>query len=123
MAMAPKIAPSEQNGAANQPGSSTVPEGGSWDALTKLVEEHHASLYRYAYRLSGTAADAEDLTQQVFLVAQQKLEQVRDAECVRGWLFTVLRNCYFRSKRRPTPLTATGLAIDLEKLPEVIDDA
>ena len=122
MAMAPNPAPPERNGAACEPSNHAVAAGGGWNALTQLVEDHHASLYRYAYRLSGTAADAEDLTQQVFLVAQQKLEQVRDAECVRGWLFTVLRNCYFRSKRRPTPLTATGLAIDLEKLPEVIHD-
>ena len=120
--MAPKPAPMDRNGAAYPPKSGVGPACGGWDALTKLVEEHHASLYRYAYRLSGTAADAEDLTQQVFLVAQQKLDQVRDAECVRAWLFTVLRNCYLRSKRRPTPLTATGLAIDLEQLPEVTTD-
>jgi RNA polymerase sigma-70 factor, ECF subfamily len=90
--------------------------------LAKMVDEHHASLYRYAYRLSGTAADAEDLTQQVFLVAQQKLDQVRFAECVRGWLYAVLRNCYLKSKRRPTPLAATGLAMDLETLPGKISD-
>lgn len=72
--------------------------------LASLVVEHHAVLYRYAFRLSGSAADAEDLTQQAFLVAQQKLDQVRSAECVRSWLFTVLRNCYLRSFRKRVPL-------------------
>ncbi len=43
----------------------------------RLVVDHHQALYRYAYRLSGSAADAEDLTQQVFLTAQQKIDQVR----------------------------------------------
>ena len=92
----------------------------AWDALVKLVEEHNADLFRYAYRLSGTAADAEDLTQEVFLIAQQKLDQVRDAESVRGWLFAVLRNCYIGSKRRPIPISATNLSIDLDKLPEAV---
>ena len=114
--MAPDRVPMEQRGLP----AGTVPPAKAYDDLVRLVEEHHAGLYRYAYRLSGTVADAEDLTQQVFLVAQQKLDQVRDAECVRGWLFTVLRNNYFRDKRRPTPLTATGLAMDLEALPDDI---
>jgi RNA polymerase sigma-70 factor (ECF subfamily) len=93
----------------------------AWVDLVRLVEEHHADLYRYAYRLSGTAADAEDLTQEVFLIAQQKLDQVRDAECVRGWLFAVLRNCYLGIKRRPTPIAATNMAVDLDSLPEAVD--
>ena len=35
-----------------------------------LVEQHYELLYRFAYRLSGSAADAEDLVQQAFLTAQ-----------------------------------------------------
>ena len=34
--------------------------------LTHLVEEHHARLYRYAFRLTGSVTDAEDLTQEFF---------------------------------------------------------
>ena len=75
-------------------------------AMVQLVADHHQELYRYAYRLSGSVSDAEDLTQQAFLIAQQKLGQVRDAGSVRGWLFTVLRNCYLkaRGKRLALPI-------------------
>ncbi len=45
--------------------------------ITRLVAEHHAALYRYAYRLSGLTADAEDLTQQTFLSAHAKFDQLR----------------------------------------------
>lgn len=117
--MSRDTAPKDQGGQLRA--ASISVDGGRTD-VARLVEEHHATLYRYAYRLSGTVGDAEDLTQQVFLVAQQKLDQVRNAECVRGWLFAVLRNCYLRSKRRPTPLTATGVAIDLEVLPDDVGD-
>ncbi|MCH8243253.1 MAG: sigma-70 family RNA polymerase sigma factor [Planctomycetes bacterium] len=34
--------------------------------LEALVAQHHQVLFRYAYRLSGSVADAEDLTQQTF---------------------------------------------------------
>ena len=41
-----------------------------------LVLEHYQSVYRYAFRLTGSVCDAEDLTQQTFLIAQRKLHQV-----------------------------------------------
>lgn len=85
--------------------------------LARLVAEHHESLYRYAYRLSGSAADAEDLVQQAFLIAQQKLDQVRCDDAVRSWLYTVLRNCYLKSRRLRLPLPATNCEIDLGAVP------
>jgi len=36
---------------------------GSRRGITALVEQHYEALYRYGYRLSGSAADAEDLAQ------------------------------------------------------------
>lgn len=88
--------------------------------LEHLVEAYSAALYRYAYRLSGSSADAEDLTQQVFLVAAQKLDQVRNAECIRPWLYAVLRNCYLHERRRIDREGAGFLANDLDELPEQV---
>jgi RNA polymerase sigma-70 factor, ECF subfamily len=82
--------------------------------ITQLVIDHHEVLYRYAYRLTGSVADAEDLTQQTFLVAHEKLGQVREAGSVRSWLFTVLRNGYLKNRRRTLPLTAGTLGLDLD---------
>ena len=48
--------------------------------IHSLVDQHYESLYRYAYRLSGGAADAEDLTQEAFCKAQAQLSQLRDLE-------------------------------------------
>lgn len=69
--------------------------------VTQLVEEHYELLYRFAYRLSGSAADAEDLTQQAFLTAQEKLGQLREDGKARSWLLTIVRNTYLKSRRRP----------------------
>jgi RNA polymerase sigma-70 factor (ECF subfamily) len=100
-----------------------VPQaGGSQPDITQLVLDHHEILYRYAYRLTGSVADAEDLTQQTFLVAHEKLGQVRQADCVRGWLFTVLRNGYLKNCRRTVPLTAASLGFDLDTVAAKADD-
>ena len=68
-----------------------------------LIDSHYESLYRYAYRLSGSAADAEDLTQETFAKAIPRLAQLREPDRARAWLFQILRNAYLhriRDERR-----------------------
>jgi RNA polymerase sigma-70 factor (ECF subfamily) len=67
--------------------------------VERLVDEHYASLFRYAYRLTGSSADAEDLTQDAFCTAQTKLGQLRDPGKVKSWLFSILRNAFLHRRR------------------------
>jgi RNA polymerase sigma-70 factor (ECF subfamily) len=67
--------------------------------MTELVEQFGELLYRYAYRLTGNATDAEDLTQQTFLRAQQKCHQLRDLSAARWWLCSIMRNSFLTSRR------------------------
>ena len=85
--------------------------------IARLVVDHHADVYRYAYRLAGSAVDAEDLTQQTFLAAQVNLGQLRSAEAARSWLFAILRNCYLKSRRRRLPVNAASVEIDVNEIP------
>lgn len=87
------------------------------DRMETLVAEHHAAVYRYAYRLCGSPHDAEDLSQQTFLAAQRKLEQLRDAASGRAWLFAILRNIWLKSLARRVPVPAANLDLDMEDLP------
>ena len=38
-------------------------------AFLQLFDEHHLPLFRFAYRLTGSVADAEDIVQECFLGA------------------------------------------------------
>lgn len=81
--------------------------------LHALIDAHYESLYRYAYRLSGTATDAEDLTQETFGKALTHLPQLRDPERAKAWLFRILRNLYLHKVRdtkrhKEIPLDAIG---------------
>ncbi len=69
-------------------------------SLSELVTRNYESVYRYAYRLTGSAADAEDLTQQTFLTAQRKLSQLREPAAARSWLLTIARNDYLKRLKR-----------------------
>jgi len=90
--------------------------------LAALAVAHHAAVYRYACRLCGCPTEAEDLTQQTFLIAQRKLHQLREAERACAWLLAVVRSCFLKSlrKTRPVPIANVELVIDEEsaKTPE-----
>lgn len=82
-------------------------------SVRELIDLHYQPLYRYAYRLSGSAADAEDMTQETFGKAIQRLAQLREAGRVKPWLFRILRNEYLRRVRddrrhRLTPIEQLG---------------
>lgn len=65
-----------------------------------LVPLYYQALYRYAYRLTGSSSDAEDLTQETFCSAQAKLQQLREPERIKSWLFSILHNAFLIHQRR-----------------------
>lgn len=85
--------------------------------IAQLVADHHAAVFRYAYRLTGATCDAEDLTQQAFLAAHVNLDQLREPEHSRGWLFAILRSCYLRLCRQRRPIAAANLDLDVNTIP------
>jgi RNA polymerase sigma-70 factor (ECF subfamily) len=69
-------------------------------SIEVLVFEHYQDLYRFAYRLTGVAADAEDLTQETFYRAQEALSRLRHPRRAKAWLFRILRNLYLQDRRQ-----------------------
>src|SRR6266567_4769694 len=95
---------------------------GSQRIVERLVEEHYVSLYRYAYRLTGSEADAEDLTQEAFCKAQVNLGQLREPDRAKSWLYSILRNAYLHRVR--TEKSQPTLSLDLlDELPDTSVEA
>ena len=84
------------------------------------MEKYYALLYRYAFRLSGSAVEAEDLTQQTFLTAQTKIDQLRDPQCVKSWLFTIVRNTFLKKLRNLGTISTLSLESVLEPADDVV---
>jgi RNA polymerase sigma-70 factor (ECF subfamily) len=62
-------------------------------SMRVLYDEHAGALWRYAVRLTGDRARAEDVVQETLLRAWRHPEVFDDSEkSVRAWLFTVARN-------------------------------
>jgi RNA polymerase sigma-70 factor (ECF subfamily) len=96
-------------------------------AIAELVARHYEAVYRYAFRLSGSSADAQDITQETFVKAQQKLEQLRQADSAAGWLLAIARNTFLqkhRMQRRAAelPLESLGELCDEPDQPLIVDE-
>lgn len=88
--------------------------GGNRAALGHIYDRYSDALYDTAAAMLRDRDEAGDAVQEVFLVAATKLEQIRDPDRLKPWLFAVLRHEVFRrTKRRrrnvPVDLAAPGL--------------
>ncbi|HXY39632.1 MAG TPA: sigma-70 family RNA polymerase sigma factor [Vicinamibacteria bacterium] len=57
-----------------------------------LFERHHLAVFRFLRRMGLPQADAEDLTQDVFLRIVQALPSYEERESERAWVFRIARN-------------------------------
>src|SRR5690348_13347095 len=78
----------------------------------ELFKAHHRRVYAVCLRMTGNAAEAEDLTQEVFLQAFRKLGSFRGESAFSTWLHRLTVNCvlmHFRRRRsRREQLTEDG---------------
>lgn len=97
------------------------------DAFGKLYDMYVDRVYRHIYYRVGNVADAEDLTQQVFLKAWQAIGRYKKtASPFLAWLMTISHNLvvdFYRTKKDKTYLEAEVTANDLASSPERIAEA
>jgi RNA polymerase sigma-70 factor, ECF subfamily len=73
---------------------------GKGKALLRLFDEHHLPLFRFAWRLTGSIADAEDIVQECFVALLRPdcgFDPARTA--VRTYLFGAVRNQWLKRLR------------------------
>jgi len=71
-------------------------------AFEKEALVHLDALYRVGLRLTGNAADADDLVQETMLKAFRSWDQYQPGTNAKGWLLTILRNSFINEYRRRT---------------------
>ncbi|MFD6857445.1 RNA polymerase sigma factor SigE [Rhodococcus sp. NPDC060090] len=85
----------------------------SWD---ELVREHGDRVYRLAYRLSGNAQDAEDLTQDTFIRVFRSLQDYQPGT-FEGWLHRITTNLFLDMVRRRNRIRMEALPEDYDRVP------
>jgi RNA polymerase sigma-70 factor, ECF subfamily len=67
--------------------------------FAEMYERHADDVYRFALRLSGDRADAEDITSEAFARALASNAPMR-AATIRAYLFTIARHYYLETRRK-----------------------
>jgi len=92
-------------------------QAGRREAFGQLYERFERHVFALAMRRLNNYGDAQELTQEVFVQALQKIGQLREPECFGGWLRSIThRMAINRIVRRapavpvePEALAATGV--------------
>jgi RNA polymerase sigma-70 factor, ECF subfamily len=84
---------------------------GDHDSFGHLVDAYKAPVYNLAYRMLGSAAEAEDASQEIFLRAYTKLASYDRQRKFSTWLLSIASNfCIDVLRRR------RGTSVDLDEI-------
>lgn len=84
--------------------------GASPEDFSELIRSCGEKAYNFAYRLSGSEADARDLVGEAFAKAYEHFEKYDPARPFETWLFRILRNIFLDGVRR----CARGRTVSLD---------
>ena len=91
---------------------------GDRNALASIYDLYASGLYDTAAAMLSDRHDAADMVQDVFCIAAERLNQLRDPNRLKPWLYAVLRNeVYRRTKKRKR---ATPTDFQSETVPDVV---
>ena len=104
---------------------------GERDAFRVLVERHSQSVFRLAYRMTGNQHDAEEVVQEAFLRAYQKLGQFAARANFGTWVYRIaanyaidrMRQKHKEDARRQTPCPQDADGIEDDPVSRVPDAA
>jgi RNA polymerase sigma-70 factor (ECF subfamily) len=85
----------------------------------ELVEQHYRGLFQFALSLTGSEAEAGDLTQQTFYIWAKKGTQLRELRKVKSWLFTTLHREFLQARRRHTRFPHVAIESVETEIPSV----
>lgn len=85
----------------------------SWN---RIVADHGDRVYRLAFRLTGNAQDAEDLTQDAFIRVFKSLDRYKPGT-FEGWMHRIVTNLFLDQVRRKARIRMDSLPEDQERLP------
>ena len=89
------------------------------EALEAIFREHHGSVFRAAYRITGNAADAEDVLQTVFMRLLRREEQPDLSNSAGSYLHRAAVNAALDMLRR----RKRARAVDLDEVgDQLVDD-
>ena len=99
-------------------------QNGDASAFEQLYRQHAGRLYNLVYRMAGTAQEADDLLQEVFLHAHRKLGSFRGDSSLGTWLYRLgMNHCLDHLRGRQARIGRATDSLDEEGMAEPVAPA
>ena len=79
---------------------------------TRFVDIYHAKLYHYTFTMCGQREDAEEVAQETLMKVFESLNQLREPEHLKPWVFRIARNCCLMKRRKSVFAPAAEVSLD-----------
>lgn len=87
----------------------TLYRKGDERALSILIQRHLDAVYRFARRMTGDVAMAEDIAQETFLKVWRNLGRFQTTKSFKTWVFSIAKNTAIDALRKKDPITFSRL--------------
>jgi RNA polymerase sigma-70 factor (ECF subfamily) len=73
---------------------------GQAGAFDEFVEHFRSRIFQYSWMMCGQREDAEEVAQETLLRVFESLDQLREPEHVRAWVFRIAKNACLMKRRK-----------------------
>ena len=94
---------------------------GKSEAFDRFVETYRRKIFQYSFLMCGHREDTEEVAQETLLKVFEKLDQLREPERLKAWVFRIARNACYMKRRKSVFAPAQELSLD-ELMPTFRED-
>jgi RNA polymerase sigma-70 factor (ECF subfamily) len=85
---------------------------GEEGAFDRFVETFQSKIFQYSFMMCGQREDAEEVAQEALMKVFESLDQLRDPEHVKPWVFRIAKNACLMKRRKSIFAPPEELSLD-----------
>jgi RNA polymerase sigma-70 factor, ECF subfamily len=85
---------------------------GDPEAFDHFVDHFRAKIYHYSWLMCGHREDAEEVAQETLLKVFESVEQLREPDKVKSWVFRIAKNACLMKRRKSIFAPSRELSLD-----------
>ena len=85
---------------------------GEPEAFNRFVDYFRARIFHYSWLMCGHREDAEEVAQETLMKVFESVDQLREPEKVKPWVFRIAKNACLTKRRRSIFAPARELSLD-----------
>jgi RNA polymerase sigma-70 factor (ECF subfamily) len=85
---------------------------GEEGAFDRFVETFQSKIFQYSFLMCGQREDAEEVAQEALMKVFESLDQLRDPEHVKPWVFQIAKNACLMKRRKSIFAPPEELSLD-----------